>query len=141
MKRILAVLIVAFIFGGLASPALADTNFSFSVSSYDRDWRSGPRHHHSHRHWRRPPPRTILYMPPPVYMPPPRTVVYETTVVRPLTTVVSSPLAANQSSPTYYDASGRLCREYQSTGWVGGSQSTIYGTACLQPDGSWRVVE
>lgn len=142
MKRLFAVLLAVLVFGSFAQPAFADTSFSFSVSSRDRDWGHGPRHRHAPpRHWHRPPHRTVFYMPPPVYVPAPRTVVYETTVVRPVTTVVGSSLVANPSSETFYDGNGRLCREYQSTGWVGGLQSPIYGTACLQPDGSWRVVD
>lgn len=32
------------------------------------------------------------------------------------------------------------CREYQSSVSVGGWQQPGYGTACLQPDGSWQIV-
>ena len=38
------------------------------------------------------------------------------------------------------DASGNQCREYRTTVTVGGKQEEAYGTACRQPDGSWRVV-
>ncbi len=38
------------------------------------------------------------------------------------------------------DTSGRYCREYQQTIYVGGQQETGYGTACKQPDGSWEIV-
>lgn len=38
------------------------------------------------------------------------------------------------------DSSGRVCREYQQTIYVGGQQETGYGTACQQSDGSWRIV-
>jgi surface antigen len=40
---------------------------------------------------------------------------------------------------TYETASG-FCREYQQTVVVGGRYQEGYGTACRQPDGSWRVV-
>ena len=40
-----------------------------------------------------------------------------------------------------YDRSGRYCREYQQTITVSGRSETAYGTACLQPDGSWRIVD
>ena len=33
------------------------------------------------------------------------------------------------------------CREYQTTVNVGGKSESAYGTACRQPDGSWRVVK
>jgi surface antigen len=39
-----------------------------------------------------------------------------------------------------YSSSGRYCREYQQTIYVGGQQEQAYGTACQQPDGSWQVV-
>ena len=38
------------------------------------------------------------------------------------------------------DATGNLCREYQTTVTVGGKTEQAYGTACRQPDGSWKVV-
>lgn len=37
-------------------------------------------------------------------------------------------------------ADGRYCREYQTTVTVGGETQKAYGTACREPDGSWRVV-
>ena len=37
-------------------------------------------------------------------------------------------------------ANGNYCREYQQTIYVGGQQETAYGTACEQPDGSWKIV-
>ncbi len=40
---------------------------------------------------------------------------------------------------TYRSPDGRYCREYQTTVVVGGRQSQGYGTACRQPDGSWRI--
>jgi surface antigen len=41
---------------------------------------------------------------------------------------------------TYQTAGGQYCREYQQTITVGGQQEKSYGTACRQPDGSWRIV-
>lgn len=38
------------------------------------------------------------------------------------------------------DQSGRECREYQTTVTIGGKQEQAYGTACRQPDGSWKTV-
>lgn len=37
-------------------------------------------------------------------------------------------------------ADGAYCREYQQTITVGGKRQQGYGTACRQPDGSWKVV-
>lgn len=38
-------------------------------------------------------------------------------------------------------SSGEYCREFQQTITVGGSTEQAYGTACRQPDGSWRIVQ
>jgi surface antigen len=38
------------------------------------------------------------------------------------------------------DSTGNQCREYQSTVTIGGKTEQAYGTACRQPDGSWKVV-
>ncbi len=36
---------------------------------------------------------------------------------------------------------GAYCREFQSQIVVGGQTQNAYGTACQQPDGSWRIVD
>lgn len=41
----------------------------------------------------------------------------------------------------YNQNTGAYCREYQTTVTVGGKQEQAYGTACQQPDGSWKVVD
>jgi surface antigen len=38
------------------------------------------------------------------------------------------------------DQSGNQCREFQSTVTIGGKTEQAYGTACRQPDGSWKVL-
>ncbi|HEV2677670.1 MAG TPA: hypothetical protein VGV37_24280 [Aliidongia sp.] len=69
-----------------------------------------------------PPP--VVYAPPPVvYAPPP--VVYAPTPAP----AAYAPAPATQT-----------CREYQSTIQVNGQPQPSYGTACLQPDGTWRIV-
>ena len=40
---------------------------------------------------------------------------------------------------TYQSAGGQYCREYQQTITVGGEKHQAYGTACRQPDGSWKI--
>ncbi|HYE50324.1 MAG TPA: RT0821/Lpp0805 family surface protein [Azospirillaceae bacterium] len=35
---------------------------------------------------------------------------------------------------------GSYCREFQQTITVGGRTEQAYGTACQQPDGSWKIV-
>jgi surface antigen len=42
---------------------------------------------------------------------------------------------------TYQTGQGQFCREYQQSVVVGGESQEAYGTACRQPDGSWRVVQ
>jgi surface antigen len=41
---------------------------------------------------------------------------------------------------TYEAANGQYCREFQQTVTVGGQTEQAYGTACRQPDGSWKIV-
>lgn len=40
-----------------------------------------------------------------------------------------------------YTNSGQYCREFQQTVNVGGRSQQAYGTACRQPDGSWKIVQ
>jgi surface antigen len=42
---------------------------------------------------------------------------------------------------TYKTAEDRYCREYQQTVVIGGEEHQAYGTACRQPDGSWKIVK
>ncbi len=76
-----------------------------------------------------PPP--VVYAPPPVYATPiaPQ-VVYQ---------AAPSSVVADQTSPTFTDENGRTCREYQANATVAGGPGQAYGTACLQPDGTWRI--
>lgn len=41
---------------------------------------------------------------------------------------------------TFQKRSGQYCREYQQTVTIGGQEHQAYGTACRQPDGSWKIV-
>ena len=41
---------------------------------------------------------------------------------------------------TYQNASGQYCREYQQNLTIDGKPQRSYGTACRQPDGSWKIV-
>jgi surface antigen len=38
-----------------------------------------------------------------------------------------------------YQQGGSYCREYQQTITVGGEKKQAFGTACRQPDGSWKI--
>jgi len=40
---------------------------------------------------------------------------------------------------TYQAPSGQYCREYTQTVQVGGKTEEAYGTACRQPDGTWKI--
>ncbi|MFC1666064.1 RT0821/Lpp0805 family surface protein [Pseudomonadota bacterium] len=42
---------------------------------------------------------------------------------------------------TYKDKSGDYCREYTTEVEVAGKKETAFGTACRQPDGSWKIVK
>lgn len=41
---------------------------------------------------------------------------------------------------TYQSSSGQYCREFSQTVNIGGRSEEAYGTACRQPDGTWKVV-
>ena len=40
---------------------------------------------------------------------------------------------------TYEPTAGAPCREYVVDAVIGGKTEKVYGTACRQPDGSWKV--
>lgn len=121
------------------APAHADSfAFGYSSGHYPRHYHH-PRHYHRHRGYDAryvyvapppvyyyPPPRVVYApAPPPVYYAPPPAVVYQQPQTLP-----GGPLQAAQNH----------CREYQSTTIVNNQQVQSFGTACLQPDGSWRIV-
>jgi len=41
---------------------------------------------------------------------------------------------------TYQSSEGKYCREYVQTVYIGGEKQQAYGTACRQPDGSWKII-
>lgn len=41
----------------------------------------------------------------------------------------------------YYQRDGQYCREFNQRIDVGGRTQDAYGTACRQPDGSWKIVQ
>ena len=41
---------------------------------------------------------------------------------------------------TYQDSQGQYCREYQTTVVIDGRPQSGHGTACREPDGTWRLV-
>jgi surface antigen len=42
---------------------------------------------------------------------------------------------------TFQKSGGQYCREYQQSVSIGGEEHQAYGTACRQPDGSWKIVK
>jgi surface antigen len=42
---------------------------------------------------------------------------------------------------TFQNSSGQYCREYRQSVDIGGKEQQAYGTACRQPDGSWKIVK
>lgn len=64
------------------------------------------------------------YAPAPNYAPPPS----------------ATPMRADPASPVYKSTDGRYCREYQATVTVDGQPQPSHGTACQDPDGTWRIV-
>lgn len=47
----------------------------------------------------------------------------------------------SKSISQYRTQQNLTCREYVSDVLIGGRRETVYGTACLQPDGQWRIVQ
>ncbi|HSD50818.1 MAG TPA: RT0821/Lpp0805 family surface protein [Candidatus Methylomirabilis sp.] len=41
---------------------------------------------------------------------------------------------------TYQKANGQYCREFQTNVKIGDKSEKAHGTACRQPDGSWKIV-
>ncbi len=76
------------------------------------------------------------YYPSTVYYAPPPTVYYVSSRYAPnyVAPPDPPPVAVNQ---TY----GSYCREYSQQVRIGGQVQESYGTACLQPDGSWKIVQ
>ncbi len=45
----------------------------------------------------------------------------------------------NTYTPNAGPNAGQLCRQYMTTGVINGKAEKIEGTACRQPDGSWKI--
>ena len=76
----------------------------------------------------------------PVYYPPayyPAPYAYAPVYVSPPASYY--PSAQSAAAPAPAVASGQ-CREYQTTTVIGGTPQQAVGTACLQPDGTWRII-
>jgi surface antigen len=40
-----------------------------------------------------------------------------------------------------YESQGTPCREFTMNSQIGGKTEQVYGTACRQADGSWKIVK
>ena len=148
-KLILSLSALVLVFATVA-PAHADTYVYYNSNhrkhrGYDRHYQHYRPSHHRPRHHHDGSGLALAMMTPfllaPALAPRHRTVVYETRYVQPQPVYVAAPtMQAMPTSPDYYDGEGRTCREYQTTGNIAGGRGNMYGTACLQPDGAWRVV-
>jgi hypothetical protein len=120
-----AVVVGTALLGPLAAPAEARGNVSVGFGFYP-----------AYPYY---PPRPVYVAPPPVYYAPPAYYAPAPTYYAP----PQQPVYV-QPGPTFQpvqpQASNGYCREYQSTQIVGGRPQTMVGTACQQPDGSWRIV-
>lgn len=132
-----------------AAPAQADS-FYFGYSSggwHSRPWYGRHDYHrHKHRHggyyssyYYGPPPfrpRVVVVNPPPIaYYTPPPPVFYAPAPYG------GAPVSAAPASPVFQTTEGRYCREYQAAVTIDGRPHSSFGTACLGPDGAWRIVE
>jgi hypothetical protein len=137
LKRLLALVLPVALVAAFAAPANADGwKHRHHHKPHHKHWNG----HHHNRHnsasivfWSAPayrpyyPPRVVYAPPPVVYAPAPAPVVY-------------APSVNAVPMRDYRDDDGRYCREYQRTAIIDGREQQIYGTACLMPDGAWRIV-
>jgi hypothetical protein len=143
MKAKFLLLAAALSFGLLVSPpGTAEAGGGFSVGFGTSScfgpgcYRPYPYYGFSQRYYRPWGWRPYGYYRP--YYPPPR-IIYRSA---PPVVVEQAPPPAEPyaSDPALaYDTS--YCREYSRTATVDGQPVEVYGTACLQPDGSWRIVD
>lgn len=153
LKKKILTLVAATVLSLSALPALADSvSFGFTVGDHGghhggyRGGHHGWKHGWNHGGWHRGYYERSYFNPwvgprfyEPDYYPAPY---YSSTRV----------VYVNPPEPVYYEEApvvakkGRVisndpyCREYQRDVRVGGHMEQSYGTACRQPDGSWKVV-
>ncbi len=75
--------------------------------------------------------------PPPVYGVPAPAYVAPPAYVSPPPTYMTPPASSSAPPP----GANSQCREYQTTIDVGGQPQQAVGVSCLQPDGSWRIIQ
>jgi hypothetical protein len=142
MKK-LVLIAVAFLFAlGIAQPPAAEArvgvyaNFGCCYGGYYGGYPYAPYPAYYYPYAVAPPPVVYAVPPPsPIVYAAPAPVTYAAPAPVAAAPAAAAPIAANPSSPTFIDSQGRTCRQFQPTS---GGQP---GTACLQPDGSWRAVQ
>ena len=143
MIRVLRIAFVAaatlagtFLLGGVSTAEAGgrtSVHVGVGLGFYGGGYYGGPYYPYYYRPYYYPP--AYYYAPPPTYYAPP--VVYS---APPVVVTQPAPMTATGTSPSYTADNGQTCREFQSTAVIGGQSQPIYGTACLQSDGAWRVV-
>ena len=53
---------------------------------------------------------------------------------------LTEPVVVRPMQPVIHGADGTYCREYQKNVSIGGAVQRSYGRACLQADGTWKIV-
>jgi hypothetical protein len=140
MNKSIAIIFAASLASAALMPGQAEARVFVSIGLGGCCW-YGPRWGYPYYY---PPYYPTYYSSPVVYAAPPPSVVY----AAPSPSVVYAPspatayvppatLQANQASPAFVDSLGRTCRQFQSTSAAG----AFSGTACMQADGSWRIVQ
>lgn len=122
LRRLAAALAIGAAAAVFAAPAQADSRVYVGVgvgSSY------GYGHGYGHGYY-----GYSYRRPPNVYLPPPA-VIYEQ---EPDVVYVQPPAARVERVDRSY------CREYTSSATIAGKKQPTFGTACRQPDGSWRII-
>lgn len=156
MKRvILAVLLGAALSANLIGSAFADIRWSHDRDrGHDRGrgaphfarghpdwpwWRRGHWHYGNHRGhvgWWWIVGGAWYFYPAPVYPYPP-----VVAVVPGPPAVTAAPPAPPPPAAPAPSQPGAYCREFRGDAIINGTNQPYYGTACLQPDGSWRIVQ
>jgi surface antigen len=93
------------------------------------------RRYNRHVSYAPPPP---AYAPPPVYTPAPYDPAYRPGAYQP--PYQPAPVYGQHGPYAGAQYSQAYCREYNGTIYVNGNRYPSHGTACLQPDGTWRTV-
>lgn len=124
MRTLLMISLVALGIASFGQDALADRDRGHGRGHGHGHYKHhGYKHHHDYR-----PRSTITFY----YNTAPRVLYYPVYVPQ-----YTQPIVLGQQVAIN---TGDFCREYQSTVMVGGMRQSSYGTACLQPDNSWRIV-